>query len=63
MVSGTGPRGRVQAADVQMAVKDISITAVNGRQAEILELTGIRQTIAERMQSLFPGDPTYCIDD
>ena len=56
-VLGTGPGGRVQAADVQMAGKEISITAVNGRQAEILELTGIRQTIAERMQASFHEIP------
>jgi pyruvate dehydrogenase E2 component (dihydrolipoamide acetyltransferase) len=56
-VRGTGPGRRVQAADVQMAAKDISITAVSGRQAEILELAGIRQTIAERMQASFQEIP------
>jgi pyruvate dehydrogenase E2 component (dihydrolipoamide acetyltransferase) len=56
-VPGTGPRGRVQSADVQMAVKDVSITTVNGRPAEVIELTGIRHTIAERMQSSFQEIP------
>jgi pyruvate dehydrogenase E2 component (dihydrolipoamide acetyltransferase) len=56
-VPGTGPGGRVQVTDVQMAAKELSITAVNGRQAEILELTGIRQTIAERMQASFQEIP------
>jgi pyruvate dehydrogenase E2 component (dihydrolipoamide acetyltransferase) len=51
-VAGSGPRGRVQAADVAA-----SNTTVNGREAEIIELSGIRQTIAERMQASFQTLP------
>ena len=56
-VSGSGPRGRVQAADVDALARSVSVSAVNGRQAEIVELTGIRQTIAERMQASFQTLP------
>ncbi|HET7375969.1 MAG TPA: 2-oxo acid dehydrogenase subunit E2, partial [Anaerolineae bacterium] len=56
-VSGTGPRGRVQAADVSAVAKTAPVTPVNGRQAEIVELTGIRQKIAERMQTSFQTIP------
>jgi len=56
-VPGSGPRGRVQAADVNALARSAFVSAVNGRQAEIVELTGIRQTIAERMQASFQTLP------
>jgi pyruvate dehydrogenase E2 component (dihydrolipoamide acetyltransferase) len=56
-VPGTGPRGRVQAADVSALARSAAVSSVNGRQADIIELTGIRQTIAERMQSSFQTLP------
>jgi pyruvate dehydrogenase E2 component (dihydrolipoamide acetyltransferase) len=56
-VPGTGPHGRVQATDVRMAAKDVSITTANGRPADVIELTGIRKTIAERMQTSFQEIP------
>jgi pyruvate dehydrogenase E2 component (dihydrolipoamide acetyltransferase) len=56
-VSGTGPRGRVQAADVSALARRAPLGAVNRRQADIVELTGIRQTIAERMQASFQTLP------
>jgi pyruvate dehydrogenase E2 component (dihydrolipoamide acetyltransferase) len=62
-VAGSGPRGRVQSTDVLAAAKlgadvDTSSTAqVNGREAEIVPLTNIRRTIAERMQKSFNESP------
>lgn len=56
-VAGSGPRGRVQAADVTAIAQGASVISVNGRQAEVVELSGIRQTIAERMQKSFQTIP------
>jgi pyruvate dehydrogenase E2 component (dihydrolipoamide acetyltransferase) len=68
-VAGSGPRGRVQSADVLAAAKatpeapppveapPASATMVNGREAEIVPLTSIRRTIAERMQQSFQEAP------
>ena len=49
-VTGSGPRGRVQSSDVLVAVKTASAPSGNGREAEVVPLTSIRRTIAERMQ-------------
>lgn len=58
-VTGSGPRGRVQSADVIAATSSVSVptTRVNGREAEIVPLTSIRRTIAERMQQSFQESP------
>jgi pyruvate dehydrogenase E2 component (dihydrolipoamide acetyltransferase) len=58
-VIGSGPRGRVQSFDVMAAKKSVptSATQVNGREAEIVPLTSIRRTIAERMQQSFQQSP------
>jgi pyruvate dehydrogenase E2 component (dihydrolipoamide acetyltransferase) len=47
----------VQAADVSTAAQITSVSSVDGRQAEIVELTGIRRTIADRMQMSFQTLP------
>jgi pyruvate dehydrogenase E2 component (dihydrolipoamide acetyltransferase) len=58
-VTGTGPRGRVQAADILAAVDSTPMSAatINGREAEIIPLTSIRRTIAERLQKSFQESP------
>jgi pyruvate dehydrogenase E2 component (dihydrolipoamide acetyltransferase) len=58
-VAGSGPRGRVQAGDVAAAAKPDPGTGieVGGRQAELVSLTSIRRTIAERMQQSFQESP------
>lgn len=60
-VSGSGPRGRVQSTDVLAAAKPrvtpLSTAQVNGRESEIIPLTNIRRTIAERMQKSFNESP------
>jgi pyruvate dehydrogenase E2 component (dihydrolipoamide acetyltransferase) len=58
-VIGSGPRGRVQSTDVQATAKSISspITEINGREAEVVPLTSIRRTIAQRMQQSFQESP------
>lgn len=58
-VPGSGPRGRVQSVDVMAAAKPVStpVVPVNGREAEIVPLTSIRRTIAERMQQSFQESP------
>jgi pyruvate dehydrogenase E2 component (dihydrolipoamide acetyltransferase) len=57
-VAGSGPRGRVQAADVLAAAKSTPApAAANGREAEIVPLTGTRRTIAARMQQSFQESP------
>lgn len=60
-VSGSGPRGRVQSTDVLAAAKlraaPLPTAQVNGREAEIIPLTNIRRTIAERMQKSFNESP------
>ena len=61
-IAGTGPRGRVQAADVRAAADRVtagwpdSVQQVE-RPAERVPLTGMRRTIAERMQSSFHTAP------
>ncbi len=55
-VTGSGPRGRVQGEDVRQAAASMAVPAAvpqalfSTREAESLPLTGIRRTIAERMQ-------------
>lgn len=58
-VPGSGPRGRVQSIDVMAVAKaaPAPFTQVNGREAEIVPLTSIRRTIAERMQQSFQESP------
>jgi pyruvate dehydrogenase E2 component (dihydrolipoamide acetyltransferase) len=58
-VAGSGPRGRVQSADVLATVRAVPapVAAVKGREAEIVPLTSIRRTIAERMQQSFQESP------
>lgn len=58
-VLGTGPRGRVQAADILAAAGSTPISAatINRREAEIVPLTSIRRTIAERLQQSFQESP------
>jgi pyruvate dehydrogenase E2 component (dihydrolipoamide acetyltransferase) len=60
-VAGSGPRGRVQSTDVLAAtrprVAPLPTAQVNGREAEIIPLTNIRRTIAERMQKSFNESP------
>ena len=57
-VAGTGPRGRVQSADVLAAQPVTSAKKeIGGREAEIVPLTSIRRTIAERMQKSFQESP------
>jgi pyruvate dehydrogenase E2 component (dihydrolipoamide acetyltransferase) len=57
---GSGPRGRVQAADVTAALKppaSAEQVIVGGRLAQILPLVGMRKTIAERMTASFHDIP------
>ena len=60
-VPGSGPRGRVQSVDVLAATQSIAsaptVVATNGREAEVVPLTSIRRTIAERMQQSFQESP------
>jgi pyruvate dehydrogenase E2 component (dihydrolipoamide acetyltransferase) len=68
-VAGSGPRGRVQSSDVLAVVKaasdaqallkaaPASATVARAREAEIVPLTSIRRTIAERMQQSFQEAP------
>jgi pyruvate dehydrogenase E2 component (dihydrolipoamide acetyltransferase) len=58
-VTGTGPRGRVQAADIVAAANStpVSTATFNGREAEIIPLSSIRRTIAERLQKSFQESP------
>ena len=58
-VAGSGPRGRVQSTDVLATAKSIPspTTEVNGREAEVVPLTSIRRTIAQRMQQSFQESP------
>ena len=55
-VTGSGPRGRVQSADV-LAAKQAAASVSREREAEVIPLTGIRRTIAERMQQSFQQSP------
>ncbi len=54
-VAGSGPRGRVQSADVSEMTKPIPAPGIH--EAEVIPLTGIRRTIAERMQQSFQESP------
>jgi pyruvate dehydrogenase E2 component (dihydrolipoamide acetyltransferase) len=58
-VTGSGPRGRVQVADVLAVARSgaAPVVTANGREAEIIPLTSIRRTIAERMQQSFQESP------
>jgi len=58
-VAGSGPRGRVQSVDVLATARSVpsAVTAVNDREAEVVPLTSIRRTIAERMQQSFQESP------
>ena len=55
-VLGSGPFGRVQAADIKGIIKPIP-ASISDRQAEIIPLTGIRAKIAQRMQASFQNAP------
>ena len=59
-VPGSGPRGRVQAADISMAVQrrtTAALVLVKGRPAQVVPLVGMRQKIAERMTASFHDIP------
>ncbi|MBI3163078.1 MAG: 2-oxo acid dehydrogenase subunit E2 [Chloroflexi bacterium] len=56
-VAGSGPRGRVQSADVSKTAKQVPASVSHGREVEVIPLTGIRRTIAERMQQSFQQSP------
>lgn len=68
-VAGSGPRGRLQARDIENESRVISASepevaaapqpqaAVKGRDAEIVPLTSVRRTIAQRMQQSFQESP------
>ena len=64
-VAGSGPRGRVQSVDVLAVTKPIpaapSPVQANSREAEIVPLTSIRRTIAERMQQCFQESPNIAL--
>jgi pyruvate dehydrogenase E2 component (dihydrolipoamide acetyltransferase) len=55
-VRGSGPFGRVQAADVKGTVTPFP-ASTSDRQAEIVPLIGIRAKIAQRMQTSFQDAP------
>ena len=55
-VRGSGPRGRVQAADVKRTGTPIPASP-SDRPAEIVPLVGIRAKIAQRMQASFQDAP------
>jgi pyruvate dehydrogenase E2 component (dihydrolipoamide acetyltransferase) len=55
-VHGSGPFGRVQAADIQSKEKPVTISS-SDREAEIIPLIGIRAKIAQRMQASFQNSP------
>jgi pyruvate dehydrogenase E2 component (dihydrolipoamide acetyltransferase) len=59
-IPGSGPRGRIQAADVAGVTRPPAAAAsvkVGTRAAQVVPLTGIRQTIAERMTASFHDIP------
>lgn len=68
-VAGSGPRGRIQASDVAIAAQAVTApepasiaaapeqAAAKSREAEIVPLTSIRRTIAQRMQQSFQESP------
>lgn len=53
---GSGPHGRIQAADVKSIQRPLPLTS-GERQAEIIPLVGMRQKIANRMQASFQEAP------
>jgi pyruvate dehydrogenase E2 component (dihydrolipoamide acetyltransferase) len=55
-VRGSGPFGRIQAADIKGTTKSVTFSTTD-RQAEIIPLIGIRAKIARRMQSSFQEAP------
>jgi len=55
-VAGSGPRGRVQSTDM-LAAKQVPTSVTHKHEAEVVPLTGIRRTIAERMQQSFQEAP------
>jgi pyruvate dehydrogenase E2 component (dihydrolipoamide acetyltransferase) len=59
-IQGSGPRGRIQAADVAGTTRPPELVAtvkLGTRSAQVIPLTGIRQTIAERMTASFHDIP------
>jgi pyruvate dehydrogenase E2 component (dihydrolipoamide acetyltransferase) len=57
-IQGSGPFGRIQAADVKPSAKTQTPAFVSSdRQAEIIPLIGIRAKIAQRMQASFQDAP------
>ena len=58
-VVGSGPQGRVQEQDVIAVSEKIpsSVEEPHEREAEVVPLVGIRQTIADRMQASFQTAP------
>jgi len=57
-IQGSGPFGRIQAADVKPSAKTQTPAVISpDRQAEIIPLTGIRAKIAQRMQASFQDAP------
>jgi len=57
-VPGSGPGGRVQADDVRSFESRMAPEIpIDGREADLVPLVGIRRTIAERMQSSFQAAP------
>ncbi len=57
-VLGTGPRGRIQSSDVQAAVQTMGASGVDER----IPLTGMRRTIALRMQQSWQQAPHITFD-
>jgi pyruvate dehydrogenase E2 component (dihydrolipoamide acetyltransferase) len=55
-VHGSGPFGRIQAADMRETAKPVTLSTTD-RQAEIIPLIGIRAKIARRMQTSFQDAP------
>ena len=55
-VHGSGPFGRIQAADIKETTKPAPLSTQD-RQAEIIPLIGIRAKIARRMQASFQEAP------
>ncbi len=58
-IPGSGPSGRVQAADVSAAVeaREPEVSTASGWPAQVVPLAGMRQKIAERMTSSFHDTP------
>ncbi|MFZ1043042.1 MAG: dihydrolipoamide acetyltransferase family protein [Anaerolineales bacterium] len=58
-IRGSGPGGRIQAVDINLAAeeKGPSAVSVNDRPARLVPLAGMRQKIAERMTASFHDIP------